>query len=159
MTNKKMEAITNGSTHALRWSHINKFTLNEIAFIDEEKVYVALQNNPNPYDYFSLYLTDTILEYIIKETNLYAEQFLEKNKTNIKPCSNALHWNLTDPDFSGLRGGPFVMWGGGLWFFLHDQTFFSTPSLNVQFFQTLSKANNFFLSSNTQNNFFTIYFI
>ena len=144
MTNKKMEAITNGSTHALRWSHINKFTLNEIAFIDEEKVYVALQNNPNPYDYFSLYLTDTILEYIIKETNLYAEQFLEKNKTNIKPRSNALHWNLTDPDFSGLRGGPFVMCGGGLWFFLHDQTFFFDTQLKRTIFSDLIKSKQFF---------------
>ena len=34
--------------------------------------------------------------------------------------------------------------GGGLWFFLRDQTFFLTPSLNVQFFSDLTKSKQFF---------------
>ena len=42
-----------------------------------------------------------------------------------------------------FRGGPFDTWGG-LWFFLPDQTFFSTPSLNVQFFSDLIKSKQFF---------------
>ena len=45
--------------------------------------------------------------------------------------------------------------GGGLWFFLRDETFFLTPSLNVQFFQTLSKANKFFISGKTPKQFFS----
>ena len=98
MTNKKIGAITKGSTHTWEWSHISKFTPKEIAFTDEEKVNIALPDNPNPYDYFSLYLTDTIMEYTMKETNLYAEQFLEKNKTNLEARSNALNWNSTDPN-------------------------------------------------------------
>ena len=41
-----------------------------------------------------------------------------------------------------VRGGPFDTWGG-LWFFLHDQTF-STPSLYVQFFSDLIKSKQIF---------------
>ena len=47
--------------------------------------------------------------------------------------------------FVPLRGGPFDTWGG-LYFFLRDQTFFFTPSLNVlyKFFQTYQKQTIFF---------------
>ena len=45
--------------------------------------------------------------------------------------------------YAPLRGGPFDTWGG-LWFLPRDQTFFSTPSLNVQFFSDLIKIQQFF---------------
>ena len=33
-----------------------------------------------------------------------------------------------------LRGGPFDTWGGGLWFFLRDQTFFFDSQLKRTIF-------------------------
>ena len=56
-----------------------------------------------------------------------------------------------------FRGGPFDTWGGAM-VFLHDQTFFSTPSLNVQLFSDLIKSKHFFLGDRKLNIFFTIYF-
>ena len=47
----------------------------------------------------------------MKETNLYAEQFLEKNKTNLKPRSNALNWNSTDPNEVKIFIGLIVLMG------------------------------------------------
>ena len=49
---------------------------------------------------------------------------------------------------------------GGLWFFLCDQTFFSTCSLNVQFFSDFIKSKQFFFSAvKLKTIFFTIYCI
>ena len=65
--------------------------------------------------------------------------------------------NLRSRAHTLVRGGPFDM-GGGAMFFLLDQTLFYNSQLKRIFFQTLSKANNFFLSSRIQNNFFfTVY--
>ena len=41
-------------------------------------------------------------------------------------------------------GADHLIRGGGVWFFLRDQTFFLTPSLNVQFFSDLIKSKQFF---------------
>ena len=53
-----------------------------------------------------------------------------------------------------VRGGPFDMEGGGwLGFFLQEQTFFSTPSLNLQFFSDLIKSKQFFSQQSNSNQF------
>ena len=46
-------------------------------------------------------------------------------------------------DYNGCLGADHLILGG-LWFFLWDQTYFSTPSLNVQFFSDLIKSKQFF---------------
>ena len=57
-----------------------------------------------------------------------------------------------------IRGGPFDTWGAMV--FPSDQTFFSTPSLNIQFFSDLIKSKQFFFSAvKLKTIFFTIYFI
>ncbi len=45
----------------------------------------------NPIDFFRLMIPDTILEEIVRQTNLYAEQFFENN--NIRPRSKAQMWD------------------------------------------------------------------
>ena len=66
---------------------------------------------------------------------------------------------LIKDDFTLLRGRPYDMWGA--MDFLHDQTLFSTSSLNIQFFSDLVKRKqfNFFSAVKLKTFFFTIYSI
>ena len=62
--------------------------------------------------------------------------------------------------FLHIRGGPFDTWGGGLWFFLWDQTFFFDSQLKrTIFFRPYQKQTIFFSAVKLKTIFFTIYFI
>ena len=47
-------------------------------FIGKEKIIHPMPRNPTSQDFFQLYITDEIIDRIVTETNLYAEQFTEK---------------------------------------------------------------------------------
>ena len=36
------------------------------------------KDNPQPVEFFELYLTEAIVEAIVRETNIYAESFMEE---------------------------------------------------------------------------------
>lgn len=36
------------------------------------------KDNPQPVEFFELYLTEAIVEVIVRETNIYAESFMEE---------------------------------------------------------------------------------
>lgn len=48
-----------------------------------------------PLDFFTLFLTDNILSTMVRETNHYAEQYI--NDTPLKPNSGVQHWKETYP--------------------------------------------------------------
>lgn len=62
-----------------------------------------------PYDFFSLFVDDEIINLIVTETNRYAEQ--QQQKPNIKQKSRIKNWTPTDPDeirnFLGI-----ILWMG-----------------------------------------------
>jgi hypothetical protein len=61
-----------------------------------EGIMVDMPDNPNEWDFLNLYLTDEILEVIVRETNLYAEQFQNDNSETIKQFSNVKNWEGTN---------------------------------------------------------------
>jgi len=48
-----------------------------------------------PLDFFTLFLTDNIVSTMVRETNRYAEQYI--NDTPLKPNSRVQHWKETYP--------------------------------------------------------------
>ncbi len=55
----------------------------------------------NPIDFFRLMIPDSILEEIVRQTNLYAEQFFENN--NIRPRSRAQMWDSLQHNLQELK--------------------------------------------------------
>ena len=52
--------------------------------------------NPSLGDYFKLYITEEIIDHLIIQTNLHAEQFLEREQANLRPHSTVHGWRPTD---------------------------------------------------------------
>ncbi|KAM4723160.1 piggyBac transposable element-derived protein 4-like [Rhinophrynus dorsalis] len=52
--------------------------------------------NMSPIDYFQLFVDDELLEYIVKQTNLYAEQYFQQYGISLEPCSRARNWTETN---------------------------------------------------------------
>ena len=50
----------------------------EMNFTDNKNILNKLPTNPIVEDYFKLYMTDEIIDYIINQTNIYAVQYMEK---------------------------------------------------------------------------------
>jgi len=48
-----------------------------------------------PLDFFNLFITDNIVSTMVRETNRYAEKYV--NETPLKPNSRVQHWKETDP--------------------------------------------------------------
>jgi hypothetical protein len=56
---------------------------------------VDLEDTSNPLQYLELFCTPDIVEVIARETNRYAQQFLE-NTSNLEVRSRSHHWKETD---------------------------------------------------------------
>ena len=65
----------------------NQINLEEFPFSDLEGLKVRMKNDPFPLDFVELYLNNEIIELLVRETNRYADQFLEdKPFTNTYLC-------------------------------------------------------------------------
>ena len=72
------------------------FRPKQIRFTGEEKVLERLPTNPTVEDFFKLYITEERIDHLVVQTNLYARQFLDKEKDNLKSHSRAHEWKPTD---------------------------------------------------------------
>ena len=82
-----------------KWSRIfpgGNFRPKQIRFTGEEKVLERLPTNPTVEDFFKLYITEEMIDHLVVQTNLYARQFLDKEKDNLKPHSRVHEWKPTD---------------------------------------------------------------
>lgn len=57
---------------------------------------MPLPRNPTAQDFFKLYITDQIIDHIVIQTNLYAQQFIEQHQNNLRPHSLVHQWKATD---------------------------------------------------------------
>ena len=57
---------------------------------------MPLPRNPTAQNSFKLYITDQIIDHIVMQTNLYAQQFIEQYQNNLRPHSMVHHWKATD---------------------------------------------------------------
>ena len=82
-----------------KWSRIfpgGNFKPKQIRLTEEEKVLESLPTNPAVEDFFKLYITEETIGHLVVQTNLYARQFLDKEKDNLKPHSRVHEWKPTD---------------------------------------------------------------
>jgi len=68
----------------------------DIPYTSQEAINVSLPPTANALDYFRLYVTDDILDLIVRQTNTYADQYIAGN--DLKPHSPAQNWVRTDRD-------------------------------------------------------------
>ena len=83
--------------HGWKWSRIfpgGTLRPKQIRFVGEEKILQRLPANPPAEDFFKLYITEEMIDYLVVQTNLYARQFLEREKDNLKPHSRVHEWKL-----------------------------------------------------------------
>ena len=72
------------------------FQTERYSFTGGEKNIPPMPRNPKSQDFFQLYITDEIIDKIVTETNLYAEQFIEKEHGNLRPQSLVHQWKQSD---------------------------------------------------------------
>ena len=77
------------------WNEIQQgqnFRPHNVPFQAVERIKERLPNNPSALDYFKLYFTNRIVDHMVTETNRYAEQFLDKERDNLRPHSVMCQW-------------------------------------------------------------------
>ena len=75
-----------------QWNRIYSFSPKDIPFTGEENIIPLMPRNPTAQDFFQLYITDEVIDRIVTETNLYAEQFIEKEHRNLRHHSLVHQW-------------------------------------------------------------------
>ena len=81
------------------WNRIyprGAFAPQQIRYTGEEKILQQIPRNPTVEDFFRLYITEDIIDHVVTQTNLYARQYLEKERNNLRPHSLAHQWTPTD---------------------------------------------------------------
>ena len=82
-----------------KWSRIfpgGNFRPKQIGCTGEEKVLEKLPTNPTVEEFFKLYITEEMIDHLVVQINLYARQFLDKEKDNLKPHSRVNEWKPAD---------------------------------------------------------------
>ena len=77
----------------------------QIPFTGRERIMQPLPTKSTPLDFFKLYITDNIIDHLVVQTNLYAQQFIEREHNNLRPNSLVHEWQPTDrAEISTLLG-------------------------------------------------------
>ena len=71
----------NGEADDWKWESIDigdHVDLEKFVFVENKGLKVRTKDNPQPVEFFELYLTEAIVEVTVRETNIYAESFMEE---------------------------------------------------------------------------------
>ena len=71
----------NGKADDWKWESIDigdHVDLENFVFVKNKGLKVRTKDNPQQVEFFELYLTEAIVEVIVRETNIYAESFVEE---------------------------------------------------------------------------------
>ena len=82
-----------------QWNRIyprGPYTPRNITFTGNEGIEVPLPPNPTAEDFFKLYITEDIIDHIVTQTNLYAQQYIDREQNNLRPYSLVKQWKPTD---------------------------------------------------------------
>ena len=79
------------------WNRIHGGPYNprRIAFLGNKGIQVPLPANATAEDLFKLYVHEGIIDHLVRETNLYAQQYIAKEGDNLRPHSLASNWEET----------------------------------------------------------------
>ena len=90
-----------GSTtrHAWTWKILNDtdhHPVPQVTVGHDDKITGVLPPNPTPYDYLKLYVSDAVVDLMVRETNRYAEQHIQRNAIALH--SAVRNWTPVDRD-------------------------------------------------------------
>jgi len=68
----------------------------QLSVNQREELLADIPDDPSPYDFFKLYVTDDLLDLMVRETNRYAAQYIADNIGSLKPHSIVHKWKETD---------------------------------------------------------------
>lgn len=100
------------SESSLTWGAVSGINKKVFDFVESNpgvptEIAVNLYDK-NPYDFFKFFITDDVIDYMVKETNTYARQTLQKG--NIKPHSRLNKWyDVTSQEMERFLGVLFWM--------------------------------------------------
>ena len=97
--NPREELVEIGGDYNLQWNRIyprGPYTPRNIPFTVNEGMQQPLPPNPTPEDFFTLYTNEDIIDHIVTQTNLYAQQYIEREQNNLRPHSVVKQWKPTD---------------------------------------------------------------
>jgi hypothetical protein len=95
-------AGTRQSANIWRWNKCQQpFIPKAIPVTPVEKINVPFPDNPNECDFFDMYVTDDVINLMVRETNRYAKQYIEENKDTLKTHSNTRDWQ--DTNFNEMK--------------------------------------------------------
>ncbi|XP_045386989.1 piggyBac transposable element-derived protein 2-like isoform X2 [Lemur catta] len=100
------------SVSALTWGPVTGRNMKIFDFFESNpgvptEIAVNLHDKA-PYDFFKFFITDDIIDYMVKETNIYASQTLQRG--NIKPHSRLKKWyDVTSQEMEQFLGVLFWM--------------------------------------------------
>lgn len=103
----KWQRKRNATVPNLHWVRPNLAPPPDIPFTGQSGVQVDTQGF-EPIDYFTLFINDDLVNYLVTETNLFAEQFICDN--NLKRRSRVHEWYPTNPkEMKEFLGITFLM--------------------------------------------------
>lgn len=97
---RKKEQWILKNVHAIQLRKWNEFSCRQqsFSFTETGNLIKKLSGNINPYDVFTLFVDDEIIDLLVLlETNRYAEQKL--NKSELAPSSRMHKWTRTNCEF------------------------------------------------------------
>ena len=116
------------------WNDIQKgqnFRPHNVPFQTVERTKERLPNNPSALDYFKLYFTNRIVDHMVTKTNRYAEQFLDKERDNLRPHSVMRQWVPTSHNemcaFLGLMMLMGIIYKPRIGMYWSNDELYSTP--------------------------------
>ncbi|XP_012634083.1 zinc finger MYM-type protein 2 isoform X3 [Microcebus murinus] len=100
------------SVSSLTWGPVSGSNMKIFDFVESNpgvptEIAVNLHEK-TPYDFFKFFITDDVIDYMVKETNIYASQTLQKG--NVKPHSRLKKWyDVTSQEMERFLGVLFWM--------------------------------------------------
>ena len=73
-----------------QWNRIfqgGPYTPRRINFTGDERILKPLPENAIAEDFFKIYIDEEIIDHIVRQTNLYAEGYIERERANLRPHS------------------------------------------------------------------------
>jgi len=64
--------------------------------VNQRELLAEIPDDPSSYDFLKLYVTDDLLDLMVRETNRYAPQYIAENIGSLKPHSIVHKWKETD---------------------------------------------------------------
>jgi hypothetical protein len=78
------------------WKEVKDHIPDPPTFTAQPGLQVPLGENPKAIDFFQLFLDDDLIDLLVEQTNIYANQYLQQHQEDLRPRSRAKQWKDTN---------------------------------------------------------------